>query len=376
MRNIPMVTRLCSIAFLIALTPSVYSAEALDPKDKLIVETVLRLKDFDLQSSQKAKDAIVRFLRAQPGTDQYFAILERFSIPEFADDLTSYALENSNQTGGLRAASILFSKDLESKLLGAIESNDPAIAVKAIVLVGMAAKEKSLPILLPIISSEKTPTMVRAAAITAIGKRITGQKHVLDLITKGRLPEDLKFSAANLLLSSEDDSLRSEASKHLTLPATADSHPLPPIDELVKRKGNAERGGIVFRKTGTCINCHKVRGEGKEVGPDLSEIGSKLSRDAMYVSILDPSAAVSHNFETYSVLTYDGTAITGLLISDTEQAVTLRNAEGIDQTIKKDDVEIFQKQPKSLMPQDLQRLMTVEQLVDLVEYAMTLVKAK
>ncbi len=371
-----MVTRLCSIAFLIALTPSVYSAEALDPKDKLIVETVLRLKDFDLQSSQKAKDAIVRFLRAQPGTDQYFAILERFSIPEFADDLTSYALENSNQTGGLRAASILFSKDLESKLLGAIESNDPAIAVKAIVLVGMAAKEKSLPILLPIISSEKTPTMVRAAAITAIGKRITGQKHVLDLITKGRLPEDLKFSAANLLLSSEDDSLRSEASKHLTLPATADSHPLPPIDELVKRKGNAERGGIVFRKTGTCINCHKVRGEGKEVGPDLSEIGSKLSRDAMYVSILDPSAAVSHNFETYSVLTYDGTAITGLLISDTEQAVTLRNAEGIDQTIKKDDVEIFQKQPKSLMPQDLQRLMTVEQLVDLVEYAMTLVKAK
>ena len=94
----------------------------------------------------------------------------------------------------------------------------------------------------------------------------------------------------------------------------------------------------------------------------------------MYVSILDPSAAVSHNFETYSVLTVDGLAVTGLLISETDQAVTLRNSEGIDKIIDQDDIEIFKKQKVSLMPQDLQKLMTVEQLVNLVEYTLTLRK--
>ena len=123
-----------------------------------------------------------------------------------------------------------------------------------------------------------------------------------------------------------------------------------------------------------CNKCHKVRGKGKEVGPDLSEIGSKLSREAMYVSILDPSAAVSHNFETYSILTLDGLAVTGLLISETDEAVTLRNSEGIDKTVDQEDIEIFKKQKTSLMPQDLQKLLTVDQLVDLVEYTLTLKK--
>ena len=131
----------------------------------------------------------------------------------------------------------------------------------------------------------------------------------------------------------------------------------------------------IFQTVGTCNKCHKVLGKGKEVGPDLSEIGSKLSREAMYVSILNPSAAVSHNFETFSILTLDGLAITGLLISETDDAVTLRNSEGIDKTIDQDDIEIFKKQKTSLMPEDLQKLLTVEQLVNLVEYTLTLRKA-
>lgn len=39
---------------------------------------------------------------------------------------------------------------------------------------------------------------------------------------------------------------------------------------------------------GTCNKCHLVRGEGKQIGPDLTEIGSKLSREAMFESILYP----------------------------------------------------------------------------------------
>ena len=72
------------------------------------------------------------------------------------------------------------------------------------------------------------------------------------------------------------------------------------------------------------------------------------------------------------LLTDEGIQISGLLVSQTDQAVTLRTSEGIDKTVDQDAIENFKKQSKSLMPQDLQRLMTAEQLVDLVEYLMTL----
>ena len=78
---------------------------------------------------------------------------------------------------------------------------------------------------------------------------------------------------------------------------------LPPIEELVKRTGDAIEGRILFNTTATCVKCHKVDGIGKDVGPDLTEIGSKLSRHALYESILYPSAGISHNYETWTIVT-------------------------------------------------------------------------
>ena len=57
----------------------------------------------------------------------------------------------------------------------------------------------------------------------------------------------------------------------------------------------------MFHTTGTCIQCHQVNGLGKEVGPNLSEIGKKLTKQALFESILYPSAGISHNFETWVV---------------------------------------------------------------------------
>ncbi|TWU06104.1 c-type cytochrome [Stieleria varia] len=348
---------------------------ALNPKDKLVVETVLRMKSFDLNSSEPAKAAVLRYLKSQPGTDQYFELIGRFQPTEITDDLVAYSLSHADETGGVRAADALFAMGQEKALLSIAKGDNAVKATSAIGLIGRSGGKKTVTMLLPLLTDSNTTVELQSAAIAALGRQTAGQKEVLGLVAAGKLANELKFAAANVLLSSDDEAIAAEASKYLELPATKDSKPLPTVAELVKRKGNVDAGGIVFRTEGTCINCHKVRGEGKEVGPDLTEIGSKLSREAMYVSILDPSAAVSHNFETYSLLTEDGSTVTGLLISETDQAVTLRTSEGIDKTVAQDSIEILKKQSKSLMPQDLQRLMTVDQLVDLVEYLMTLRKS-
>ena len=174
----------------------------------------------------------------------------------------------------------------EQALTDYIFREDPADAVFAIGLMGHAAGKKTVPLLLPLLSDNKLSNERKTAAVSALGRQKAGQESVLELVKQSKLDEALKFAAANLLLSSEHKTIAEEAAKNRKLPATADSQPLPTIAELVERTGNVSAGKTVFQTTGTCNKCHKVLGEGTPVGPDLSEIGSKLSREAMYISIL------------------------------------------------------------------------------------------
>ncbi len=101
---------------------------------------------------------------------------------------------------------------------------------------------------------------------------------------------------------------------------------------------------------------------------------SKLALEAMYVAILDPSAAISFNFETYNVLMDDGRDFSGVLVSQTDDSVTIKTAEAIERTIDRDEIDELIKQQISLMPSDLAQKMTTQQLVDVVEYLMALKK--
>ena len=91
---------------------------------------------------------------------------------------------------------------------------------------------------------------------------------------------------------------------------------------------------MFFKTDGVqCRNCHKIAGQGKEVGPDLSEIGSKLTREALYVSILDPSAGISHNYEMYLIELASGNIVSGVIISRTDDAVVLKDKEAIEKVM-------------------------------------------
>ena len=76
----------------------------------------------------------------------------------------------------------------------------------------------------------------------------------------------------------------------LTTKASTDrASVLREFQSALELDGNGKQGAIVFRKL--CINCHKVKDEGHEVGPQLASITNK-TKEAMLTSILDPSAAV------------------------------------------------------------------------------------
>ena len=94
----------------------------------------------------------------------------------------------------------------------------------------------------------------------------------------------------------------------------------------------------------------------------------------MWESIVFPSAGISHNYESYVVETKSGTVANGLKISEDAESITLRGADSLNRVFKKSDIEEIKKQEISLMPADLAKAVSVEELSDIVEYLTTLKK--
>ena len=346
--------------------------EATRAKDARRVKALLRLEN--PQISEDAKASVLRYLQTKKGTDEYLSIVAKFQLKEAKDELVRLAVEDAEGTLGVEAVRLLVKLGQKDAIVQGLHDKDESKATRLAAALGLLGDQNTNPLLLPLITSEKSAGL-RAAAVTALGRNLPGQKELLALVKEGKLPADLNFAAANALLTSTDSAIKAEAGKHLKLPVTADAQPLPPVADLVKQSGSVEEGRKVYLTVGTCAKCHKVKGEGKEVGPDLSEIGSKLSREALYVSILDPSAGISHSFETHLLLLEDGTSLSGILVSETEQEVSLKTAEAIIRKIPRDEITVMKKQPVSLMPADLQKGLTAKNLIDVVEYLVSLKKS-
>ena len=159
------------------------------------------------------------------------------------------------------------------------------------------------------------------------------------------------------------------------LPEAKAGEKLSSVSELMDRKGDPKNGRLIYNTTGTCHKCHVVNKIGRNLGPDLSEIGRKLSRQAMLESVLFPSAGISHNYDTWTLLLANGTTLTGLLSSETDESITLIDNEARLHTVSTVDIEEKIRQSVSLMPADLQKIMTSQELVDVVAYLETLKKA-
>eukprot|EP00913_Durusdinium_trenchii_P008974 g8440.t1 len=142
------------------------------------------------------------------------------------------------------------------------------------------------------------------------------------------------------------------------------------VAAILARQGDVDRGRRLFFETKgvTCGNCHKIQGKGKEVGPDLSHIGKKLKRAEILESILHPSKKIETKYRLYLVETKRGKVHTGLLASQTDAVVTLKDAQGKLITIDAGDVESMVPQRKSMMPELLLKDMTLPQALDLLEY--------
>jgi len=130
---------------------------------------------------------------------------------------------------------------------------------------------------------------------------------------------------------------------------------------------------LFFRDgTSTCKSCHRIAGQGIELGPDLSQIGRKYPRAELLTHILEPSKLIDPRYVPYVLETTEGKVLTGLLIEKTDDVVRLRDAKNEEVKVPAGEVELLVPQQKSLMPELLLRDFTPQQVADLIAYLSSL----
>jgi putative heme-binding domain-containing protein len=341
-------------------------------------EAIRRLKNVDLKANPKYAEALADVLNRSPGTPQFVELVDKFNVKEKYADLLAMAQKDPDQQLGIDAVRVLLAKDEKALLQSALGHKDEQLAAATARVLGNSADGRIVGLLRPVMADAKRPLELRRAAVRSMAKTRNGAQEILTLARQKKLDEGISTAAAFELHSAPPQwgEIKAEAEKLFPLPPARNNEKLPPISQLVKMQGDVARGAKVYAGVGTCAKCHKVNGEGKDVGPDLSAIGSKLSREAFFESVLYPSAGISHNYETYNLLLDSGNTVSGIVTSQTGDSVTIVTQDAITRTFKRSEIERMAKSNLSMMPADLQKVMSAQELADVVEYMMTLKQAK
>jgi putative membrane-bound dehydrogenase-like protein len=136
--------------------------------------------------------------------------------------------------------------------------------------------------------------------------------------------------------------------------------------QAMELKGDKEKGMSVYQMN--CSMCHQVRGKyGMKLGPDLGTIHAWASSDIM-TNILDPNRSIAHGYDLWSVKLNNGKTIQGIIATETPTAITLKNTEGVETNIARQDITSLTALGMSAMPVDLEKKIDQQQMADLLAF--------
>ncbi|MFN0053444.1 MAG: PVC-type heme-binding CxxCH protein [Planctomycetales bacterium] len=211
-----------------------------------------------------------------------------------------------------------------------------------------------------------TPT-VRRALLQALLRHGERTKRLLAEIAAGRMAAtDLDPLTVQALLKHADQGTRDQAQTLLASLVPAErSQVLAQYQSALALKADARRGKAIFEKH--CTACHKIDKAGVDVAPDIADSRTKTPAQLL-TDILSPNQAIDNNYVSYTVVTADGKSETGVLSAETPSSITLRQPEGKTLRLLRQDIEELRSNGVSLMPEGLEKNISLEQMADLISY--------
>ena len=349
-----------------------------------LVEYALQLLAFDGGDVwRNATDAsgVDGFLRArlrsreEARRDTALAFIAEARREAFVPDLFEIALDTSRHVSE-RVRALLIAAPMSTPdntaagaMLSLLADDQARVVAETQALLGRFNAPFAREQLLNYVLDESRPHALRRNAANQLVQTKSGATALLKAAEDG-IPFEIEFDVGEALRRCRFDDVRMLAGQILPPETTRDGTPLPTVGELMNIPGDASRGRALFfsEDRSQCYQCHIVAGEGRTVGPDLSRIGEKYGKDGLLESILNPSAAISHEYVVWVVDTRKGDVVTGYLRKDAADGIELVDSTGNVVALSASDIAGRYKSAMSLMPNGLAAGMTAQELADVVAF--------
>jgi len=212
----------------------------------------------------------------------------------------------------------------------------------------------------------------KADAIQTLASRASYTSALLDAVEKGTVPRtDIPVVAARQILALNDKPTSERLTKlwGVINPVGKNRSALlakwrPLLEPAAMKSASEINGKAVFAKS--CAACHKLFGEGGDVGPDLTG-AQRASLDYVLENVLDPNAVVAREYMIVNFTLADGRSIGGIVKGETPHAVTVRT---VNDTLVSSKADIESRTPtkQSIMPEGLFDALKPDDVRDLVAY--------
>lgn len=192
--------------------------------------------------------------------------------------------------------------------------------------------------------------------------------HQMDLLMRGELIPEVQLDLVLAVDSAGSESLNERLQTYRADKSRDDS--VSVYRESLKG-GDSEQGRQIFyqNEAAQCIRCHVVSGEGSEVGPDLTSVGTRLSREELLKSMVDPGAYITPGYGSVTLTLKEGETVRGALTAETESQITV-TSNGREWVIDKTDIEQRTNSPSGMPAQG--DILSRSELRDLVEFLVNL----
>ncbi len=323
--------------------------------------------------------SLASILKTSPADIRVAALhaAENLAIPEIgpllSDLIADQSLPGEVRAAALKTMAALNDARLESALKTAQADANEAVRRAATLLQGKINSPQAVTALAATLD---TGTISDKQAALTVLSNLPGEAadavlaHWLDNLLTGKLPNELRLDLLDAAAKRSAPILKEKLASYASAQPRDD-----PLSEFRPALfgGNAADGKRIFfdRPEAQCVRCHKINGEGGDVGPDLSHVRREKDREYLLESIVLPNRQIAPGFESVMVTLKNDETYAGVLKSEDADQLVLNSPDTGLLTIKKADIQTRRK-ALSPMPEGIGQILSKHDLRNLIEFLSTL----
>jgi putative membrane-bound dehydrogenase-like protein len=216
----------------------------------------------------------------------------------------------------------------------------------------------------------KLSPRVRGGAADLVFSRGPWVLEFLAAVAEGKVAAtDVEPSRLKTLEKSSDPAVQKAAAELLAkLKVGRRGDVLALYRPALELKGDPKAGKLVFTKI--CATCHKVEGQGYEIGPNLASFKAR-GAEAILLNVIDPNSEVNPQYINYACELEDGRTVTGMIAAETATSVSFKRAENATDTVLRSEISELRSTGQSIMPEGMEKDITPQAMADLIAYLLT-----